>query len=168
MKNTKIISIVHHWRICLLPMLVICSAAEARLPAAKAQQATQEQLAKHILDTTGVKGGLIVHIGCADGRLTVALRANDSYLVHGLDKDAQDIDQARKYIHSLGLEGPVSVDTFDGRKGSLLLATDKTTGQMLAEFKLPSSPVFDGMIAANGKLFLALKNGSVVCFDAKK
>ena len=62
MKNTKIISIVRHWRICLLPMLVICSAA-------KAQQASQEQLAKHILDTTGIKGGLVVHIGCADGRL---------------------------------------------------------------------------------------------------
>jgi hypothetical protein len=33
----------------------------------------------------------------------------------------------------------------------------------LAEVKLPSSPVFDGLIAAGGKLLLSLKDGSVLC-----
>ena len=42
------------------------------------------QTAKEILDATGVKGGVIVHIGCGGGELTAALRANDSYIVHGL------------------------------------------------------------------------------------
>ena len=45
--------------------------------------------AREILEATGVKGGLIVHLGCGDGKLTAALRANDSFLVHGLDADAQ-------------------------------------------------------------------------------
>lgn len=30
--------------------------------------------AQQILATTGIRGGLIVHVGCGDGRLTVALR----------------------------------------------------------------------------------------------
>ncbi|MCK4294095.1 MAG: hypothetical protein KAY65_12930, partial [Planctomycetes bacterium] len=37
--------------------------------------------ARQILDATGVKGGLVVHIGCGDGKLTAALRANDSFIV---------------------------------------------------------------------------------------
>ena len=59
--------------------------------------------AQQILDASGVKGGLIVHVNCGDGKLTAALRANDSYLVHGLDADAKNIEQARKHIQSLKL-----------------------------------------------------------------
>ena len=44
--------------------------------------------AKDILDAASIKGGLIVHVGCGDGKLTAALRANDSYIVRGLDADA--------------------------------------------------------------------------------
>ena len=34
--------------------------------------------AKEILDTSGVQGGIVVHLGCGDGKLTAALRASDS------------------------------------------------------------------------------------------
>nr|MBC8870571.1 class I SAM-dependent methyltransferase [Planctomycetota bacterium] len=67
-----------------------------------------------ILDDTGVKGGLVVHVGCGDGKLTAALRANDSYLVHGLDADAENVAAAREHIQSLGLYGNVSVDRLRG------------------------------------------------------
>jgi len=73
-----------------------------------------EPNATDILETTGIKGGLIVHIGCGDGTLTAALHANDSYLVHGLDSDPCNIEQARAYIKSQGLYGKVSVEQFDG------------------------------------------------------
>lgn len=66
--------------------------------------------AQPILDATGVKGGLIVHIGCGDGKLTAALHANDRYLVCGLDEDASVVDRAREHIQSLGLYGKVSVN----------------------------------------------------------
>jgi outer membrane protein assembly factor BamB len=66
--------------------------------------------AKQILETIGIKGGLVVHIGCGDGHLTASLRANDSYLVHGLDKNENNIEQARRHIKSLGIYGKVSVD----------------------------------------------------------
>ncbi len=66
--------------------------------------------AKQILDTTGIKGGLVVHIGCGDGHLTASLRVNDSYLVHGLDKNENNIEHARKHIKSLDIYGKVSVE----------------------------------------------------------
>jgi len=65
--------------------------------------------AGQILSAAGVKGGLVVHLGCGDGKLTAALRASDSYLVHGLDADAANVEKARAHIRSLGLYGPVSV-----------------------------------------------------------
>jgi len=75
-----------------------------------------EPSARQILATTGVKGGLVVHVGCGDGKLTAALRANDSYLVHGLDADAKNIEKARKHIQSLGLYGKVSVEQWAGKR----------------------------------------------------
>jgi len=40
-----------------------------------AQPSGYDRRAKQILNATNVKGGLIVHIGCGDGKLTAALRA---------------------------------------------------------------------------------------------
>jgi len=71
--------------------------------------------AREILRRTGVRGGLIVHLGCGDGKLTAALRANDSYIVHGLDRDPENVALARKHICKLGLYGPVSAEQSDGK-----------------------------------------------------
>jgi len=71
-------------------------------------------LARQILDATDVQGGLIVHLGCGDGRLTAALRADDRYLVHGLDANAENVAAAREYLRSLGLYGEVSVERWAG------------------------------------------------------
>ena len=81
-----------------------------------AQPVFSEQQARRILDATNIKGGLVVHIGCGDGKLTAALHAGDSYLVHGLDTDAQAVRTAREHIRKLGVYGPVSVDIFDGKR----------------------------------------------------
>jgi len=79
--------------------------------------------ARGILSASGVKGGLVVHVGCGGsksslqaGELTVALRANDSYLVHGLDTDAASVAKARQSIQARGGYGLVSVDRWDGRR----------------------------------------------------
>ena len=56
---------------------------------------------------------------------------------------------------------------FEGRKGSLLRVLDSANGKMLTQCKLDNEPVFDGMIAANGKLFISQKNGNVACFSSK-
>jgi len=85
-------------------------------PAAEVEKATYVLQAEQILAATGTQGGLIVHLGCGDGRLTAALRAGDSYTVHGLDADEKNVQQARKYIQSIGLYGKVSVDLADGSR----------------------------------------------------
>ena len=72
--------------------------------------------AEQILETTGVKGGLVVHIGCGNGELTAALHADRRYVVHGLDTDPENIGRARRLITSRGIYGAVSVDTYDGKR----------------------------------------------------
>jgi outer membrane protein assembly factor BamB len=73
-----------------------------------------EQEAREILDAAGVRGGLIVHVGCGDGKLTAALRVSDRYSVHGLEADAAKVAQARSYILGQGMYGPVSVEKYSG------------------------------------------------------
>jgi len=68
-----------------------------------------------ILAATGVTGGLVVHVGCGDGRLTTALHDNEGLLVHGLDTKAENVRAARRHIMSRGVYGKVSADRFDGR-----------------------------------------------------
>ena len=72
------------------------------------------QLAGRILADSGVRGGLVVHLGSGDGKLTAAFGASDGYLVHGLDADAANVEKARRHVRSLGLYGPVSIDRLDG------------------------------------------------------
>jgi SAM-dependent methyltransferase len=234
--------------LCLALMLSALShgAAAAESPSATA-----------ILEIAGVKGGLVVHIGCGDGRLTAALRGGDSCLVQGLDTSADVVQGAREYIRKLGLYGPVSVDRFDGKRlpyadnlvnlvvaediggvtmaeamrvlapggaayvkknglwektikphpkdtdewtkrmtiqvramlladkllfvagppinaadkpeegdrdrTALLIVISASDGTELAQYQLDSSPVFDGMAAANGRLHLSLESGRLLC-----
>jgi hypothetical protein len=50
-----------------------------------------------------------------------------------------------------------------GAKGAILQVVNKQTGEKLAEYKLEHLPVFDGMAAAEGSLFIPLKDGAVLC-----
>ena len=72
--------------------------------------------AKDLLEASGVKGGLVVCIGCDDPAQLVELRASDSYLVHGLDTDPDKVAKAGEFIADRKLYGNVSVDTWDGKK----------------------------------------------------
>jgi len=77
-----------------------------------------------------VAGGLVVHLGCGSGELTASLRANERYVVHGLDTDAGKVAQARRHIQSLGLYGSVSVQRLDGRR---LPYADNLVNLLIAE-----------------------------------
>ena len=82
----------------------------------QAASAADAVTAETILEVTGVRGGLIVHLGCGDGRLTAALGAGNQYLVHGLDTDVARVAQTRRSLYARGLYGRVSVDCFNGRE----------------------------------------------------
>jgi len=92
---------------CFLSTLCVLSTATARQTARDVEQ---------ILSITGNRGGLIVHLGCGDGELTVALRVNDAYLVHGLDRNVNNVQAARRHIRSLGLYGTVSAERWTGSR----------------------------------------------------
>ena len=62
----------------------------------------QAESLEAILNESGVKGGLIVHLGCGNAESTTALRRNERYLVHGLDTDKTKIETARKRLISKG------------------------------------------------------------------
>jgi len=55
----------------------------------------------------------------------------------------------------------------EGKYGSLLEVVDKRTGRKLHSLELPEMPVWDGMIAADGKIFMTTTGGSVLCLDMK-
>jgi len=81
-----------------------------------AAETSVDNQAREILAAAGVKGGLVAHIGCGDGKLTAALHAKESFVVHGLDRDAEDVQGARQYIQAKGLYGKVSVEQWRGDK----------------------------------------------------
>ncbi|MCU0917990.1 MAG: PQQ-binding-like beta-propeller repeat protein [Planctomycetes bacterium] len=56
---------------------------------------------------------------------------------------------------------------FEGRKGARLVAVSAQDGQKLSEASLDSPPVFDGLIAAGGRLFASLEDGRLVCLAGK-
>ena len=99
--------------------------------------AASADTAAEIIKATGVKGGLVVHLGCGDGKLTAALRADQRYLVHGLDTDADKIRQARQHIQSLGVYGKVCVDVFDGKR---LPYVDELVNLLVASDLGPGAP----------------------------
>ncbi len=119
---------------------------------ARAQQEAHEQEARQIFDATGIKGGLVVHIGCGDGKLTAALRASDSYLVHGLDDNAKNVEKAREYINSLGIYGKVSVDKLNSDR---LPYTDNLVNLLVSEqpLKVPMKEVIR-VLAPNGVAYI--------------
>ena len=86
--------------------------------------------ASQVFEATGVEGGLVVHLGCGDGRLTAQLADGDSYVVHGLDGDAGNVEAARRHIRKAGLYGPVSVELFNG---PVLPYTDNLVNLLVAE-----------------------------------
>jgi hypothetical protein len=54
-----------------------------------------------------------------------------------------------------------------GKNGSIIWAVDTKTGQKLAEYKMESMPVWDGIAAANGSIIMTTMDGNVVCYTGK-
>ena len=83
----------------LILTLAGCSIALADEPA---------DLARSIIDASGVDGGLCVLVGVTDGHLAAALSDGGRLLVHGLATG--EVEGARRRLHEEGLYGLVSVE----------------------------------------------------------
>ena len=53
----------------------------------------------------------------------------------------------------------------EGRRGAKLWIVSTADGRKLAEHQLDHPPVFDGMAAAGGRLYITTTAGEVVCFS---
>ena len=54
-------------------------------------------------------------------------------------------------------------EALEARRGGTLAAVSSADGKTLADYELNSPPVFDGMAAAEGRLYLSTKMGEIVC-----
>jgi len=75
-----------------------------------------------------------------------------------------------KRLFAVGARGDwvTSRQAYEGKMGSVLRVLSVTDGKTLAERELPGLPVFDGLSAANGRLYLSLADGRVVCLAPTK
>jgi len=123
-----------------VPKWLGAAAKKTAVPAPAAGENDATASARKILDATGVRGGIVVHLGCGDGKLTGALRTGDRYTVHGLERDPAKVVEARSHIRSLGVYGPVSVEQ---HSGSVLPYTDNLINLIVVqdEGKVPMKEV---------------------------
>jgi hypothetical protein len=55
----------------------------------------------------------------------------------------------------------------EGKEGAFLWVASAPNGRKLAQYDLESLPVWDGMAAAGGRLFMAMADGRVVCWNGE-
>jgi hypothetical protein len=83
--------------------------------------------------------------------------------------NAMTVDQERLFACGAPLENnrgdPFA--PFEGRAGCVLMTFDKKTGDPVAELELDDQPVFDGLIASAGRLYMTTMNGRVICMTEK-
>jgi len=53
---------------------------------------------------------------------------------------------------------------YEGRKGGKLMAFSVNNGEKLAQYELSTAPVFDGMAAAYGRIYLSARGGKLICY----
>jgi len=116
----------------LCPVLAMCGNGAGVLSGAAGEAFS----ASAILTATGVQGGLVVHLGCGDGKRTASLLNGDGFLVQGLDANGENVAAARRHIRSLGHYGRISIDAFDGKR---LPYADDIVNLMLVESGLQVS-----------------------------
>ncbi|MBL7222062.1 MAG: PQQ-binding-like beta-propeller repeat protein, partial [Phycisphaerae bacterium] len=69
-----------------------------------------------LLEDSGVKGGVIVVVGCEDAKLIGDLARSDKFLVQALDSDPAEVEKLREALGKLDSYGRVSVAVFDGKR----------------------------------------------------
>ena len=56
-----------------------------------------------------------------------------------------------------------SENAFRGEEGVALQLLDRKTGDIVQQISLPANPTFDGLIAAQGNVYVSLEDGSIAC-----
>lgn len=102
---------MHGLRFFITLFLLTCFLA---VPAPSRAESASE-LANRLVKQSGISGGFIVQLGCSDAELTSALRVNDRFQIHALDRDTAKVAATRSAIHESGHYGVVSADRLSGK-----------------------------------------------------
>ncbi|MDP6353979.1 MAG: PQQ-binding-like beta-propeller repeat protein [Planctomycetota bacterium] len=110
---------------------------------------------------TSPGGPLVPSMGRWDRRWTTHIpMAGHAILVGGKTVAVAGAPMRKGY-------GPRDIEAaYEGRKGGLLWTLDAEDGTPLGELALPAPPVWDGLAAAGGHVYLPLKDGTVLCLGA--
>ncbi len=100
----------------LLAVLALYLGAAAAVFGADENSIPAHSRAEKMLEAAGVRGGLVVVLGCGDGRLAGDIAARGPYLVHGLDSGAANVAAARAHLRERGAYGKVTVERFAGKR----------------------------------------------------
>jgi hypothetical protein len=69
------------------------------------------------------------------------------------------------FSHAINPQDPWA--NFEGRCKGQLQIVSGADGKPLAQYELDSPPVWNGMAAAGGKLFISKRDGSIACWSKK-
>jgi len=58
-------------------------------------------------------------------------------------------------------------DALNGAQGAFLWAVSAEDGTRRAQYRLESPPIFDGMIAADGRLYISTIDGRLICMGKR-
>ncbi len=96
--------LIRSWSMSMASLLALLLSGVAG--ATDADRATLDALthAEHLA------GGLIVHLGCGDGRLTTKLATGNQCRVHGLDSGGQNVAAANDSVRGQKLSARVWID----------------------------------------------------------
>jgi hypothetical protein len=90
-------------------------------------------------------------------------QAQDTLFVAG-PRDVLDESELKKSLDGLPDTIYQQEAALNGDGGAILWAVSTKDGSKLAEYNLESPPVFDGMSAAGGRLYLSTADGTVHCY----
>jgi hypothetical protein len=81
--------------------------------------------------------------------------------------DSVDEEEALSRIADAQIENQLAEQeaAFKGLRGGALWAVSAANGEKLAEYELTSPPIFDGMAASRGRIYLSTTDGKVLCFQ---
>ena len=83
----------------------------------------------------------------------------------------QDVMDEKDYFYRnvrdeydpIGADVKKQAEAWTGKHGGMLMVISKEDGSQVASKQIDSIPAFDGMIAAEGNLFISLSNGKLTC-----
>ena len=79
------------------------------------------------------------------------------------EKAASYLDTTEVYRRPVPQAMREGLACWTGQEPGRLLVVDKKSGETRAAYKLPSVPIFDGMIAADGRFYVSGKDGRITC-----